>query len=160
MDRAAPFGQRRIVVRAVRGVCHAILYDGSVAGSWDRRIRRAEQLAANGGPASSLLAFYARLLQKQKAVYDALNDRRPSGSIERDLALVTDSSSGLLHEVAEYGPAQLVAEARALLASDNSATKHLLLSYWHDRSDRQFFAKALLQPYGQWLADAGVLPIG
>ena len=42
-------------------------------GSWDRRIRRAEQLAAAGGAAASLLAFYAGLLRAQKAVYEAFH---------------------------------------------------------------------------------------
>jgi FdhE protein len=35
----------------------------------------------------------------------------------------------------------------------------MLLGYWRDPSDRQFFAKAILQPYAQWLAESGVEPV-
>jgi formate dehydrogenase maturation protein FdhE len=130
-----------------------------VSGSWDRRIHRADTLAAAGGPATSLLAFYSRLLQRQKSVYDAFNQRRPSGSVGHDLTLVASNSSAMLRDVVDQGPEQLAAEARTLLESDEAAIKTLLLTYWHARSDRAFFAKALFQPYGQWLADAGASPI-
>jgi formate dehydrogenase maturation protein FdhE len=130
-----------------------------VSGSWDRRIRRAEELAAAGGAAASLLTFYARLLQRQKAAYDAFNQRPPSGSIEQDLTLLASNSVEMLREVADHGSAQLAIDARTLLDSDQSVIRNLLLTYWHARSDRAFFAKAILQPYGQWLGDAGINPI-
>jgi formate dehydrogenase maturation protein FdhE len=130
-----------------------------VGEAWDRRIRRAEELAA-GGPESPLLAFYARLLRSQKIVYESFNEHRPSGCIERDVQLIAQRAAALLHEVADHGPDQLVAPARALLESDDSTKQNLLLAYWTDRSDRKFFAKALLQPYGQWLAAAGLAPRG
>jgi formate dehydrogenase maturation protein FdhE len=131
-----------------------------VDGSWERRIRRANQLVADSGAAAALLTFYARLLRSQKAIYDSLNVRVPSGDIDRDIALLADSRSALLREVAEHGPGQLVAEARALLQADDSAIISLLLGYWRAPSPRQFFPKAILQPYAQWLADAGVTPVG
>ena len=86
-----------------------------MAETWDRRIRRAEELTVGGGPESPLLAFYARLLQSQKAVYESLKNRRPSGSIEDDVLQIAQSGSALLHDVADDGPDQLVAEARTLL---------------------------------------------
>jgi formate dehydrogenase maturation protein FdhE len=127
--------------------------------TWDRRIRRAEQLTVGGGPESSLLAFYARLLQSQKAVYESFEDRGLSGSIEQDVPQIARNGAALLHDVADNGPDQLVAEARTLLQGDDSTRHDLLLTYWNDRSDRKFFAKALLQPYGQWLATAGLTAI-
>jgi FdhE protein len=132
----------------------------SVSGSWDRRIARAEQLAAEGGPSAPLLAFYARLLRHQKAVYDSFDRRRPTGSFEADVNLIAKSGSALLRAVAEHGPDQLAAEADSLLETDQSVREQLLLTYWHGRSDRQFFPKALLQPYGQWLGDAAVGLVG
>jgi FdhE protein len=135
-----------------------LLYDGRLRESWDRRIHRAEQLAATGGPSASLLTFYGRLLRSQKGVYDTFSRRRPSGSLERDLPLVMDRGSALLHEVAQHGPDQLVAEARTLLEMTDSAISNRLLTYWSAPSDRQFFPKAILQPYAQWLADEGVTP--
>jgi formate dehydrogenase accessory protein FdhE len=123
--------------------------------SWDRRVRRAEQLAADSGPATSLLVFYARLLRRQRTVYDSLDDRTLSGAIEQDAALMAGGAAAVLEDVAAHGPAPLVAEARALLACDASAIRGLLVDYWRTRSDRQFFAKAILQPYAQRLADTG-----
>jgi len=125
---------------------------------WDRRIRRAEQLAATGGPSASLLTFYGRLLRSQKGVYDSFNRLPPSGSLEQDLPLVIDRGSELLHEVAGHGPDQLVVEAYTLLEMADSAISNRLLRYWAAPSDRQFFPKAILQPYAQWLVDAGVTP--
>ena len=75
--------------------------------TWDRRIRRADELATTDSPAAPLLAFYARLLRNQKAVYDALDARRPSGSLDRDLTLMSEPVSRLLRDVAENGPEPL-----------------------------------------------------
>jgi FdhE protein len=126
--------------------------------AWDRRIRRAEELAATAGPASSLLTFYGRLLRSQKDVYDSFNRLPPSGSLEQDLPLVMDRGSALLREVADHGPDQLAVESHALLDMTHSAISSQLLTYWTAPSDRQFFPKAILQPYAQWLVDAGVTP--
>jgi len=90
-----------------------LVYDGRVRESWDRRIRRAEELAATAGPASSLLTFYGRLLRSQKDVYDSFNRLPPSGSLEQDLPLVMDRGSALLREVADHGPDQLVVLRRS-----------------------------------------------
>ena len=124
--------------------------------TWERRIRRAEQLAADGQPTASLLAFYSRLLQQQRAVYDSLADRRLSGAIEEDAALIAAGAPSVLEEVAAHGPAPLVAEARALLAREAAAIRAMLVDYWLTRSDRRFFAKALLQPYAQRCAEGAV----
>jgi FdhE protein len=128
-----------------------------VAGQWDRRIGRAERLAGDASPAAPLLAFYARLLRAQRALYDCL-PARPSGRLDRDLELFRVTASALVHEVERHGPDPLAAEARALLQADDRAMAAALVAYWQSPSDRQFFAKAILQPYGQRLADAGIVP--
>ena len=125
--------------------------------SWDGRIRRAEELAA-AGPCASLLTFYGRLLRSQKDLYDTFTRRPPSGTLESDLPLVMDGGSALLQQVAHHGPDQLVGEAQTLLEMTDSALSNRLLAYWSEPSDRQFFPKAILQPYAQWLVDAGVTP--
>jgi FdhE protein len=115
-------------------------------------------LAGDGGPAASLLAFYARLLYGQKAVYDALEGRRLSGALERDLPLFRPAVPPLVRDVAEHGPDRLAVEARSLLESSDSSVDDALLAYWRAPDDHQFFAKAILQPYGESLADAGIAP--
>jgi FdhE protein len=126
-----------------------------VPGVWDRRIRRAEHLAADATPAASLLAFYARLLRAQQTLYDAL-PARPSGCLDRDLDSLRAAAASLLRDVEQHGPDPLVVEARAMLQAGDSAMQGALLEYWRAPSDDQFFAKAILQPYGQRLADAGI----
>jgi formate dehydrogenase maturation protein FdhE len=135
-------------------------YDVAVRESWDRRIRRAEQLAAEAGPAASLLAFYARLLRQQKVIYESLQDRAITGAVEQEAAFLTRAGAAVLREVAVHGSAPLVAEAHTLLERDGSALAALLVAYWQERSDRQFFAKAILQPYAQRCAEAGVITRG
>src|SRR6266540_828946 len=120
---------------------------------WDRRVRRAEDLAASGGAAAPLLGFYSRVLNQQRIAYESFGSDRPSGSIDGDAGAIAQRGIGLLQAVAEHGPAGLATEASGLLRS--SRHKERLLTYWRTRSDRDFFSKALWQPYGQWLADSG-----
>jgi len=124
-----------------------------IATSWSTRIERADTLAAqgDGGTAAALLGFYARLLRAQREVHDTLMSGRPTGEIEKDLGLVLDSARPLLKSVADAGPDQLAGKARDLLTGA-ADLRGELLEYWHARSDRQFFAKAVLQPYAEWLA--------
>ena len=127
--------------------------------SWDRRIARADQLAGEGGPAASLLTFYARLLRRQRDVYDAVKGQG-LGSLDRDLAYIVPAAASLLREVAEQGPDPLAADARTLLANGQSAIGDVLSRYWREPNDRQFFAKAILQPYTQSLAEQGIAAAG
>src|SRR5262249_10943336 len=39
------------------------------------------------------------------------------------------------------------------LASDERTAEAVLRDYWSSRSDRRFFAKALMQPYGRWRSE-------
>ena len=124
--------------------------------SWESRIRRAEALAGEGGPAASLLVFYTRVLREQKNIYERCAIRPPEGIIETDAPLIAAAGKSLIQAVAEHGPDLLVAQARSLLDSNQSGWEELLLTYWRTRSNRSFFSKALLQPYAQWLVDSGV----
>jgi formate dehydrogenase maturation protein FdhE len=123
--------------------------------TWDRRISRADQLAGERGPAASLLTFYARLLRRQRDVYDAVK-AQALGALDRDLPHIAPAASALLREVAGHGPDSLAADARTLLATGEPAVADLLSAYWREPGDRQFFAKAILQPYAQCLAEPGV----
>jgi FdhE protein len=127
--------------------------------SWDRRIRRATDLAADDGPSAALLAFYARVLTRQRAIDDAVRGRPLTGALARDVPLLHEAATALVRDVAEHGPEMLAVEAHGLAQSDRSALDAILLSYWRDPSDRRFFPKAILQPYAQRLAETGVKPI-
>ncbi|HEX7138865.1 MAG TPA: formate dehydrogenase accessory protein FdhE [Vicinamibacterales bacterium] len=124
---------------------------------WSGRIRRADTLAAQGGPNAALLTFYARLLRSQQTVYRDLKRYQLCGAIERDVAIVRDAASGLLRDVVHHGPDPLVVEARALLDSDLAAVDTMLMTYWFAPADRRFFAKAILQPYAELLTETGLI---
>lgn len=118
--------------------------------SWVRRIGRAENLAADGGVATPLLTFYARLLTAQSELYERC---RPANSIGDDVFVLARDARPLLHVLTRSAPEALAEEAAALLECGASALGERLLRYWCDRSEGDFFAKAILQPYAQRLAE-------
>jgi FdhE protein len=130
--------------------------------SWDRGVARAAQLATADEGARPLLTFYGRLLELQKDLFEFMSTRqawRPSGSLDRDRTALRAGIQPLLTAIAQTGPELLALEAGQLLEGSEAAVDDLLLACWRAPSDRQFFAKAVLQPYARWLADAGIAPI-
>jgi len=125
--------------------------------AWERRIRRAEQLAADHGAAASLLTFYARVLRRQRALYDDLAGAVLSGSIARDAEGISRAALALVDDVAAHGPPPLADDARGLIAGGASQIVERLIAYSRAPSDRDFFAKAILQPYGERLVDAAIV---
>jgi len=125
---------------------------------WERRIRRAEQLAADRSPAASLLTFYARVLRQQRALYDELpRTGGLSGSLARDAERIGGAALALVRDVEAHGPPPLADEARALIAGGVPRITERLVAHSRDPSDRDFFAKAILQPYGEQLAHASII---
>jgi formate dehydrogenase accessory protein FdhE len=130
--------------------------------TWRRRLQRAEDLSAADIASMSLVAFYAALLRAQGGLYDhlsALHDWRPSGNLDSDLPKLQPHLPSVLRAVANAAPESLAIEAR-LLIDAGSGLERALLAFWRAPSDRQFFAKAIVQPYAQWLAESGVAPAG
>ncbi len=82
---------------------------------------------------------------------------RLSGSGARDAGALAAAAVALARDVAEHGPAPLAEEARRLIADGASRISDRLLAYCLEPSDRDFFAKAILQPYGERLADAAIV---
>jgi len=131
--------------------------------SWDRCIERARQLAAGDNAVRPLLLFYADLLDQQKQLETALRARERegvSGSPARDVDLLKPEINAFLAAIVRSGPELLAEQARSLLDGSTSAVIDLLVTCWRHPSDRQFFAKAVLQPYARWLAGLEVMPIG
>jgi formate dehydrogenase accessory protein FdhE len=130
--------------------------------SWDTRIHRAEELARKSDATREILSFYSRLLQSQKEVDEFLRSRRgwlPSGSLVEDLSVIRECLPIVLRTVESYGSAPLAEEARTLINAASGTVDQMLLDYWCNPSDTQFFAKAFLQPYTRWLAESGGQPL-
>ncbi len=124
-------------------------------GAWDRRICRADELAAANGATASLLGFYRQLLRQQKAIHQTFADRALEGTIDADATRIAEAADSLWRAVAACGPDALAGQARTLLDASLAVRVEELNGYWHDRSDRRFFAKALFQPYCQLIAENG-----
>jgi FdhE protein len=130
--------------------------------SWDRHIGRAEQLAADHGSARALLTFYAGLLRAQRDLYQFLcgiGGWQPSGSLERDLAVVRPGIHPFVQAIGRVAPDSLAQDASRLAAADPDEIDAMLVACWRAPSDRQFFAKAILQPYAQRLAHLRIGPV-
>ena len=130
---------------------------------WDKQIQRADQLAAQASGSKELLTFYAHLLRAQKEVYEFLRSRKgwlPSGDLVEDLPTLREALPGFLRVIEANGPVSLADDAHNLSEAGDDFISEALISHWRDPSDVQFFAKALLQPYGRWLADCGAAPLG
>ena len=123
--------------------------------AWDTCIDRCNHLAQQSPSTAELLTFYATLLETQKQIYNSLNPL--VGSLPADLPELRKHLPSVLQIVKSTGPTALAEQANELISSSPETLDDLLLDYWHMRSDKQFFAKALIQPYAQRLAKSVVL---
>lgn len=130
--------------------------------TWDHRISRAETLAAEFSESQEFLTFYTRLLRCQKDIYEQLRSRKgwlPTGNLEGDLPAIRGLTKRLLRTVEKHGSKDLADNSRSLMDATDSERDTILLEYWHAPNDTQFFAKAFLQPYAQWLRETGAGPV-
>jgi formate dehydrogenase accessory protein FdhE len=121
---------------------------------WQTQISRAAELAETVAGARELLAFYARLLAAQSQVYEYFLARYSvlSGELAEDLSTLRPAFATILNAVENAGPEPLVAQARTLKSVRTDEIDRMLIDYWDEPSDTDFFAKAFLQPYGQYLS--------
>lgn len=126
--------------------------------SWDLRIARASELAKQHSAAADLLNFYQQLARFQKSVYDKL-----AAGEDRDVSVLVGFFPDLLTLVNNGGSDQLKQAAGALAKAGKEHWLELLDAVWQHEEDSQdfapevlFFAKALLQPYAEWLAHQAV----
>jgi FdhE protein len=131
-----------------------------VSDSWDRRIARAEELAARDEATRPLLVFYSKLLGLQRDVYDTFEDVPLTGSVEVDRDLLRGAATAMLRALPAIGPAVMADEVREILDGGAAAIDRMLADWWRAPSDDRFFPKAILQPYGQRLAERSILPSG
>ena len=136
------------------------LVDG-VAAAFERRALRAQVLAAESASARDPLTFAAGLYRAQGALALALaraHATRPlTGRLDDDLDRLSGALSLVLGFVAARGPAPL-ATAAAMLAETDPRGR--VQTFWDgDASGRaDYLVRALLRPYGEVLAAAGIRP--
>jgi FdhE protein len=136
---------------------------------WDRRIRRANELAAEHPFAAEVMHFYARLAGFQRGLYahfeaacGSERKKRPAGSLrhELDLFVLLPKFRDFLARVEPVAPTPIARAAHELQLQDVGRWQHLLASYWETAPSSlacgptdSYFAWLYLQPYAEYLAD-------
>jgi FdhE protein len=123
--------------------------------SWDLRIARASELLNKTPAVSELLGFYQRLARFQKNVYQAV-----ASSAGHDVSVLLRHFPAFLALIREAGSPSLKEAARAVEQASEEERLDLLSAFWqHEVETRDlpteygFFARALLQPYAEYLAE-------
>jgi formate dehydrogenase accessory protein FdhE len=150
---------------------------------WDRRIRRANELASTYPFAAEGLRYYARLATFQKGVYGEIQQalaNSPRISADRplrdelDFFLLLPKFPGFLSVIQKIAPTPLAQAAAALLQKGSAAWQRAIEDFWYrdseladaediepdgpfDHSAASSSERALawifLQPYAEYLAD-------
>jgi formate dehydrogenase accessory protein FdhE len=152
-----------------------------IQAQWDRRIRRANELASSYSFAAEGLRYYSRVATFQKSLYvdieRALADSpaaESSGSLrdELDLFLLLPNFPRFLALIEQIGPAPLAQAAGGLARKGTAGWQRAIEDFWHGDLDtalassgmdqeregaipprEQLLAWIFLQPYAEYLAD-------
>jgi len=150
------------------------------------RIERAAALAERGEfAATEILSFYGELAKFQKEYYEALPKlwgKKPvvpaNGDLRSELRveLLLEAFPGLLKVVEQRAPGALAEEARSLQSAGTERQGEILRGFWKtgliERSSPgtlaepdggpmslvDFFARAMLQPYAEFVTSAMLPP--
>jgi FdhE protein len=126
--------------------------------SWDLRIARAGELIDKKSAASEVLKFYQQLARFQQSIH---RDLASAG--EHDVSMLMQYFSPLLSLVKQFGSPVLHQAAEALEKETPQSRLELVQSIWQQEPESRdlapefaFFAKALLQPYAEFLSERTV----
>ena len=130
---------------------------------WGKRIQRAIDLAEKHPGTAEVLAFYRRILELQKTMFDEIASR-PARALDvaspfreqLDVDVAAKHLAALLSLVQRSGPSKLAQEAAKLSASSEQRRQMLrdFLADGDDAGPASFFARVLLQPLAENLAAA------
>ena len=117
---------------------------------YDRRVARVRELAIQFPQSANVLDFYRRIALLQKSVFEGLAARA-----DTDVRTVLRHLPALIDIVKMHGPVRLAEHAVADLGGQ-------IVAFWDAgtktagiETEPLFFARALLQPYAEWLAARG-----
>jgi len=128
---------------------------------WEKRIRRARELAAQYPAAAQVLHFYGEIAAFQKQIFDAVGREEVRADPARPLgeqlvaSAVTSRFLALVELVEKKGPPGLAKAAHELRQQGPDRWRALLDSpLYGEHSDPTypFFARACLQPVAEYLA--------
>lgn len=129
---------------------------------WGKRIERAIDLAGRHPSTAEILAFYSRILEFQKTLYEGISS--PPVSIgdgpfrERlDVDAALRRLPALLTLVQKNGPSKLAQEATEIGRTSPERHRQLLCDFLavtdaDDAGPKSFYARVLFQPLAEYLA--------
>jgi formate dehydrogenase accessory protein FdhE len=135
-----------------------------MANPYDRRIRRAEELAQSHAPVREILGFYVQIARFQDGLHRRLSEassrhqsslRDPSAKPSAHPRLVLEFPEFLVH-VEKRGPAPLASVVHEFRQRGAESWSDLLDSCWWAADTvpsrpQEFLARAFLQPYAEFL---------
>lgn len=147
----------------------------AVSNRYDARIRRAEKLISEKSSAAEILSFYRRLAEFQRSLLihivkqgsgEAATRAHSSVRAARDLTTLLPHFPGFLSLVSQHAPSALAGAAHSLAETGAQAWMGLLSSYWEaggrsieqGGAIEQFFPRAFLQPYAEFVAERTAAP--
>jgi FdhE protein len=131
------------------------------ASPWKRRIERSTDLLESFPEAGELLKFYCRVAKFQESIFDSL-----WRTGQTDLNAVAHRLPDLYAVIEADDVATLDGAASNLLATGLEGWQAMLRTYWDNSgyvatydSAQEFFSRALLQPYAEYLSSRGNAPM-
>lgn len=133
---------------------------------WEKRVRRAADLAERFAYAQEILAFYGEVLRLQQKIADEIS-APPAAPAENEELFrmrldVRDAGRhlpALLSLVERKGTAKLAEEAKPIGDLSQEQQREIVQKFLAgESSPHAFFARALLQPYAERLAMASSAP--
>jgi FdhE protein len=125
---------------------------------WQRRIRRAEHLAAKHPFAAEILGFYIHIARFQEGLSQRLHRASGSTSValcDSDVTELVDSFPSFLSLVEERAPASLAQVAHDLRNSDSNSWTDLFAECWTHidapTDPKEFLVLAFFQPYAEFV---------
>ena len=129
---------------------------------WGKRIERAIDLAGQHPSTAEILAFYSRILEFQKTLYDGISSPPVSSGDgpfrERlDVDAAMRQLPALLSLVQKNGPSKLAQEAAEIGRASPERQRQMLCDFLaatdaDDAGPNSFFARVLFQPQAEYLA--------
>lgn len=138
--------------------------------TWDKRMRRAEELLERNPSTAEITAFYLHVLVFQQQMSQSLESQPCSESADRaslleqlDISLALRWLPPLLEMVQKEGTAKLAHEAKQISEAAESSRREMLVGFLRDGQPKayepsSFFARVLFQAQAQSLASRASPP--
>jgi hypothetical protein len=126
---------------------------------WDLAIARADHLSARHKGAADLLFFYRAVVRFQKEIYHRVKAHPKADAQKLDTTMLAAFFPDFLQLVEKYGPPDLTAQAAKF--QDRQDWEQILRACWQQSHERlEVIARAILQPYVQYLAERWHVEVG